>query len=155
VSTISNRPTTAFILSLIGGILVLLVSLGLAVIGAALTFFLAGIGGVFGLWGVVCGIIMIVGGMMMNSHPDQHTVWGTIVLVFSILSLASSGGLVIGFILGLIGGALGIAWRPQLVEPPQRVTPTQTMSLRICTNCGRAIDPNARFCPACGKELPA
>ncbi len=155
MSTISNRPTTAFILSLIGGIFVLLVGLALAVIGAAVTFFIAGIGGIFGLWGVVCGIIMIVGGTMMNGHPNQHAMWGTIVLIFSILSLASSGGLIIGFILGLIGGASGIAWRPQMVEPLQRVTPTQTMNLRICTNCGNAVDTNAHFCPTCGKELPA
>ncbi|MGD0330392.1 MAG: DUF6114 domain-containing protein [Nitrososphaeria archaeon] len=126
----------------------------MAVIGAAVSFFIGGIGGVFGLWGVVCGIIMIVGGTMMNGHPDQHNMWGTIVLVFPILSLAG-GGLIIGFILGLIGGALSIAWRPQMVEPPQRFTPTQTTNLRICTNCGNAVETNARFCPSCCKELHA
>ncbi len=48
-----EKPTAAFVLSLIGGILILLSGLAVAAIGAALTFFLGGIGGLFGLIGAL------------------------------------------------------------------------------------------------------
>ncbi|MEM4545186.1 MAG: DUF6114 domain-containing protein [Nitrososphaerota archaeon] len=33
-------------------------------------------------------------------------------LIFSIISLVSMGGFIIGAILGIVGGALAIAWKP-------------------------------------------
>ena len=98
----AERPTAAFVLSLIGGIIVLLVGFFVMIAGAAVTFFIGGIGGVIGFFGVVCGILMIVGAAMLNSRPEQHTTWGVIVLVFSTLSwFGAVGGLVIGFIKSL------------------------------------------------------
>jgi hypothetical protein len=145
--SVTDRPSAAFILSLIGGIFVLLVGLLLAFVGAVLTFWIFGVGAVIGLWGVLCGIIMIVGSVMMYTRPWQHYTWGIVVLLFSIFSLGATGGLVIGFILGLIGGALSISWRPHAAAP------TQPTNLRMCPNCGRFVDPNVKFCPFCGKQL--
>jgi hypothetical protein len=132
-----------------GDIFVILCGLFLAVVGALVTFFALGIGAVFGLWGVICGVIMVVGGAIMNSRPQQHWMWGMIVLIFSILSLGSLGGLFMGFILGLIGGALGMAWRPSPAEP------VQPMNLWVCPSCGGTANPNASFCPHCGRQMPA
>jgi hypothetical protein len=142
----AEKPTAAIVLSIIGGIFVLLFGLFLALVGALLTFFALGVRAIFGLWGVLCGSVMILGGAMMNSRPEQHTAWGAIVLIFSILSLGSLGGLGLGFVLGLIGGALGIAWKPV-------ATGLRSASPRICPNCGRSIDPSVRFCPSCGKQV--
>jgi hypothetical protein len=140
-------PTAAFILSLVGGITVLLVGIVITIAGAALTFFLQGIGGLLGLPGVLWGILMIVCAVMMRSRPAQHATWGSLVVVFSLLSwFGAFGGLVVGFLLGLIGGILGITWKPSTVSQ-QAVT-------RMCPSCGRAIDPNVKFCPHCGKALP-
>jgi hypothetical protein len=145
----SEKPTVAIALSVIGGILVLVVGLLLALVGAIATFFVLGVGAIFGLWGVACGIIMIIGGGMMSSRPEEHATWGVLVLIFSVLSLGGLGGLGLGFILGLIGGALGISWKPFVS------TSAQPGGVRYCPNCGKAVSPGAGFCPYCGSQVPA
>jgi hypothetical protein len=144
-----ERPTAAFILSLIGGIIILLSGLAVATIGAAVTFFLAGIVGIFGLIGAVWGILIIVFAVMLNSNPRSHTTYGALILVFSLLSwFGSFGGFFIGFLLALIGGILALVWHPSAPAP------AQTPITRICPNCGRVISEDTKFCPACGKQLP-
>ncbi len=145
----SEKPTTAFILSLIGGIFVVIGGLATAAIGAALTFFIGGIGGIFGLIGVVWGILIIVFAVMLNSNPNNHASYGALILVFSIVSwFGSFGGLLIGFLLGLVGGILAIVWHPSVQ------TPAQAPITRICPSCGRVIGNDTKFCPSCGKQLP-
>lgn len=114
-----EKPTAAFVLSLIGGIFILLAGVVLGTLGAAFTFFLGGIGGVIGIFGLIWGIIVIIGSVMLYSQPEQHTVWGIIILVFSILSwFGALGGFLIGFILGLVGGILAIVFKPDLHQQP-------------------------------------
>ncbi len=108
-----DKPTAAFVLSLIGGIFVLLVGIFEAVVGAYFLAFLGAVGAVVLFLGVVWGLLMIVGAVMMYVKPEQHTVWGIIVVVFSIVSwYPTLGGFFIGFILGLIGGILGLTFKP-------------------------------------------
>jgi len=64
------------------------------------------------LLGLISGILVIVGAIMLNTRPAEHTTWGTVILVFSIISLLGMGGFFIGAILGIVGGALALAWRP-------------------------------------------
>jgi len=76
-----------------------------------------GLGFVFGLmWilGLVFGIIVIISALMLNRRPHEHTTWGILILVFSVLSAFGSmmGGFSIGVLLGLIGGILAITWKP-------------------------------------------
>jgi hypothetical protein len=61
--------------------------------------------------GLVPGIIVIIAAVMLNVRPIEHTIWGTLILIFSIISFVSMGGFFIGAILGIIGGALAISWR--------------------------------------------
>src|SRR5208283_5298163 len=73
-----------------------------------------GLGFVFGLmWilGLVFGIIVIISALMLNRRPHEHTTWGILILVFSVLSVFGSmmGGFSIGV---LIGGVLAITWKP-------------------------------------------
>jgi len=160
-----SKPNGAAVLSIIGGIIVLLVGVGYWIVGSLLTFFILGIGGIFGIWGIICGIIMIIGGSRMLSFPSSHALWGALVLIFSLLSWISLGGLFIGFILGFIGGIWGIVWRPSVAPaaPPSQNTmpnPQNTAkqstpaSTKNCPNCGATIGANDRFCPTCGKALP-
>ncbi|MDI9642772.1 MAG: DUF6114 domain-containing protein [Archaeoglobales archaeon] len=120
----SEKPTAAFILSLIGGILILLSGLVFAVfygiLGTAMSFVPgigAPIGGLLiglGIVGLVFGVLVIVGALMINSGEKGRVTTGSIiVLVFSILSLfVVGGGFIIGFLLGLIGSIIGLAWKP-------------------------------------------
>ena len=150
--TEEKAPTAAFVLSLIGGIIVLIAGIVVAAVGAVLTFFLGGIGGVFGLLGVLWGILTIVSAAMLHARPAQHQTWGALIVVFSLLSwFGSFGGAVVGFVLGLIGGILGIVWHPAGSPPAQM---TQTSMTRTCLNCGRTVNQDAKFCPNCGKALP-
>ena len=70
---------------------------------------------IWGSIGVVCGIIMIVGSLLMNSENKSRVRAGAIlVLVFTIIgSLFTIGGFIIGFILGLVGSILGLTLKPQ------------------------------------------
>lgn len=112
-----QRPTAAFVLSLIGGLIIFFTGIVLSFIGAIVTIFIGGIGGIIGIFGIVWGILVIIGAIMMYTRPDQHVIWGIVVLIFSILSwFGAAGGLIIGFILALIGGILGIVWKPAGVQ---------------------------------------
>jgi|SRR3972149_1031302 len=67
-----------------------------------------------GLWfiGLIAGIAVIIGALMLNAQPAEHTTWGTLILIFSIVSFFGMGGFFIGAILGVAGGALALSWRP-------------------------------------------
>jgi hypothetical protein len=132
-----ERPITSFILSLIGGVLIFLGG----TLGSVWFIFgsgsLGGFGhmmsGVMDRWhdmmggfgfpygfmtgfsfvGLVSGIIVIIGAVMLNTRPTEHTSWGTVILIFSVISFLSMGGFFIGAILGIIGGAFAISWRPR------------------------------------------
>lgn len=126
----------AFILSLIGGILMLagglLSTLWLMSGGLNVNGMMGGLEGMmngyhnmmasFGMafsfmsglsfLGLLSGIVVIVGALMLNARPAQYITWATLVLVFSMVSLLGMGGLFIGALLGIAGGAIALSWRP-------------------------------------------
>lgn len=57
---------------------------------------------------LICGIIVLVGALMINVRRNEQTTWGIIILVFSIASFIGMGGYFIGAILGIIGGAIAL-----------------------------------------------
>jgi hypothetical protein len=157
-----SYPSAAFALSLVAGIFVLLGGLVVAAIGAIFTFFLFGIGAIIGIFGIIWGVIIIVGANNLRAHPEQHVTWGVIILVFSLISwFGGLGGFLIGFLLGLIGGILALMWQPpQKMATPTYVPPSQPSSTtstaqanRYCPNCGAPVQQNAIFCPHCGNQL--
>jgi hypothetical protein len=178
-----EKPTAAFALSLVAGIFILLGGLLFAVIptiiGVGLSF-IPGLGGVgatfiiFGVLGIVWGILVLVGAIMMNSGDvSKVRIGGALVLVFSLLSwFGAIAGFFIGLLLGLIGAIMGLAWHPsmpqQMQQPmygpqpvygqqqtwgPQPTQQPQQQIKRICPQCGRVIGEDVKFCPNCGKQL--
>jgi hypothetical protein len=151
--TTVEKPSAAFILSLIGGIFILLGGGAMAMLGSWRSSYgyssygnygygmmggygyggwggmmgrgfgmMGGLGYGFGLIGVVgliFGAIVIISALMLNSKPEQHSTWGTLIIIFSVLSMFGSamGGFGIGLILGLIGGILAVTWKPALPKP--------------------------------------
>lgn len=119
----AEKPTAAFVLSLIGAIFYILAAL---VIVAAISTFgflipFAGIAVVFvGGLGLISGVVMIVGAAMMNSSDKGRVRTGSIlVLVFCLIgAIFTAGGFFIGFILALIGSILGLVWKPPVMAPP-------------------------------------
>ncbi len=122
-------PSIAVILSIIGGILILISGLVLFGVGIAGAPVVPGVGVSVllgaGVWGIICGIIVIVAGYMVSSRPMSHSAYGIIVLIFSILSFAESGGYIIGGVLGIIGGLWAIFWKPKMAATPV-ITRTET-----------------------------
>ena len=124
-----NMSMTAFILSLIGGILMLInggISLMmLTFYGEDFGFMWGMMGGYMGMMGslgfpfgsflglmivgLVCGIIVTISALMLNSRPAEHRSWGVVILIFSVISFLGMGGFYIGAILGIIGGALALS----------------------------------------------
>jgi hypothetical protein len=131
-----ERPTVAVILSIIGGVLML--------VGGSMAFMMlsynnggfgmmSGFGGMMGSYrgmmdglgfpyglmsglmfvSLVSGVLVIIGAVMIDMHPSQSSTWGITVLVFSIVSFLGMGGFLIGAVLGIVGGALALSWKPK------------------------------------------
>jgi hypothetical protein len=104
-------------LSLIAGILVLIQGIiriargELNILGVLDEFRRRILGGLaleaIGAIAIVFGILILIGAILLYK-PGYETAGGIIVLVFSVLSILTGGGFVAGFILGIIGGALGL-----------------------------------------------
>lgn len=127
-----ERPDIAVILSLIGGILILLGGAAMSMFTLGIFGMMGGFGGMMGgyagmmgsfgfpfgfmgglsLVGLVSGVFVIVGAVMLSSRPAEHQAWGTIVLIFSAISLLGMGGFLVGAILGIIGGAFALGSKP-------------------------------------------
>ena len=43
---------------------------------------------------------------------DRKKAWGIMIMVFSLSSVITGGGFIIGFILGIIGGTFALSWKP-------------------------------------------
>jgi len=105
-----QKPTGAFILSLIGGIFVLIGGLVLGALGTVIAIFTYGAGLVLWIFALF-GIIIIIGAIMISIYPSSAKAWGVAILILGIISLI---GIVtaLGGLLSIIGGALAIAWNP-------------------------------------------
>jgi MFS family permease len=135
------KPTTAFVLILIGGILILINAVifiyastiaGEVVKKLNLTSMYPGIAEmvgttllVMGIIGLVFAVLVIIGSALVYSGVPGKVKAGSILgLVFGILSILIGGGFIIGPILALIGGILGLRWKPR--SPPPAPTPAPT-----------------------------
>jgi hypothetical protein len=168
---VQNKPTAAYILALVGGILGLLGSITLIILGATANYAYNSFAGYFGaytpfglgwslliglgVWMLISSILITVFAIKLNANPLEHTKWGALILVFSFIGLG--GGL-----LGMIGGILALFYKPilvgaaqQYVSSPQAYGPPsqQQPMTRVCPQCGRIVQANERFCPNCGKQL--
>lgn len=121
--TAPKRATIGFALSLVAGIFILLGGLAFIALQSFLNSIIdivpipvaiPGLGiaesvfATIGAIGVVIAIIVLVGAFLIYM-PGKELIGGIIVLIFSIVSIVAMGGFFIGMILGIIGGALGIA----------------------------------------------
>jgi hypothetical protein len=116
--SVARKAFTGFVLSLIAGILVLIdgivvytnsdlfkevfTSLGFNEKPLGLGF------DVLGGIAIVFAIVIFIGAYLVYT-PRKEMIGGIVMLVFSIISIITGGGFIIGMALGIIGGALGIA----------------------------------------------
>ncbi len=112
-----EKPTIAILLSIIGGILILILGIIILAVGAAFMAFmvpvwLSSLVSGIGIWGIICGLVVLVASYLCYVKPEPYTIWGILILVFSILSFIEGGGFFIGAILGIIGGIWILMWKP-------------------------------------------
>ena len=165
-----DKPTAAFVLTLIGGIFLLLGGIAVA-IGFAIFF--GGIGAAFGIVGVVFGLIVLLGAVMMYNKPQSHTTWGVIILVLSIVAFPAIWGFGIGSLLAFIGAILALVYKPMMGQGafspsmgapmpmgsmgsyPNYASqgPNMGASSMTCKNCGASTPAGATRCPNCGASF--
>lgn len=119
--SLQEKPEAAFALSLAGGMLMLICGIITYMWFMFRSFsMMERVGVFFGFMaslfiiGLISGIVVTFGAIMLNVRPEEHVTFGTIILVFSIISFLGMGGFFIGAVLGIVGGALAIAWQPRV-----------------------------------------
>jgi hypothetical protein len=58
---------------------------------------------------MISGIMVIIGAIMMGKRSHEATIWGIVVLVFSVVGLTGMGLAILGSILGIIGEAIALS----------------------------------------------
>ncbi len=56
---------------------------------------------------IIFGVLILIGAVLIYS-PGKEAIGGAIVLIFSAISIIAGGGWLVGFVLGIIGGVLGL-----------------------------------------------
>lgn len=154
-----ERPVGAFVLSLVAAVLYLIAALILLMLFLAISslsspfppdaaspfYFLT-------LVAFLCGITLLSLAVGLYVKPHKHKAFGILIIVFSLVGLVSSGGFLIGLLLGIIGGAWAIRWKPAMMPqyPSSVAFPSSTT---ICANCGYANPTDFEFCGRCGESL--
>lgn len=83
---VQKKPTTAYVLSLLGGILGLGLSL-LYFVGITVSGSLTGSTFGLGLWMLMNSILIMFFAGKLNANPLEHSKWGALILGFLILSI--------------------------------------------------------------------
>jgi ribosomal protein L40E len=138
-----QKPDYGFMMSLIGGIFIL--------VDGAVGLMMGIRFGRWAIWiwdfpnselvlgpiGVVLGTLILVAAMMGYKKADKGLIVGTVIIVASIASfILTMGGYVIGFGFALIGGILFVVWEPD--------------ETKNCLRCGKEIKLDSWNCPHCG-----
>ncbi|MCW4002232.1 MAG: DUF6114 domain-containing protein [Candidatus Bathyarchaeota archaeon] len=127
---VKEMSSIAFLLSLIGGVLIFVAGLVSSVwflFGGTVwggfsdmwSGFMGGYHGMMGsfgfplgfmagfsLVGLVSGVMVIVSALMLNFRSHERFAWSVLIMVFSAVSFLNMGGFFIGGLLGLAGGAM-------------------------------------------------
>lgn len=125
-------------------------------------------------FGILVGILIVVGGFLFRSElPGRRKIGGIVVVVMMLIGgIATLGGLLIGFILVAIGAYLGLTYKAKSsgmtfgLGPigsvtlgsnsgpnSQRAISTGTGPTNYCIKCGSQLRPGAIFCQACGERV--
>jgi len=177
-------PSTAYWLSLIGGVLILLGGLAEVLSGillqSTINSIVPGAGALViieGVVGLLLGLVVIYAAFRLKAQPGSARTWGVVIIVVALLSLFGGDGFFIGLILTLIGGILAVSWHPPVMPQPvygqpgyglptNQPTPTGPWgppaapplqpggAQRFCSYCGSPNVASAQFCAKCGAAMP-
>lgn len=142
--SINGKKSTAFMLSLAGGIMILgggIASLVLIFVEIPQSFdMLADLRHSVGeeefrlfqirytVAGISTGIAVILTSFMLKMRPQESKRWGIMVIVLSAMSIMGMGGFIVGMALGIIGGAIAIMRGKSLAIEEQKQFERKTFS---------------------------
>ncbi|MGD0396931.1 MAG: zinc ribbon domain-containing protein [Nitrososphaerales archaeon] len=118
--------------------------------------------------GIFTGALIITGGALLNSDsPGRRKSGGILSIAMMVIgAVFTLGGLLIGFILVLIGSVIGLTYKgePDVVvgvtpmgpawSAPVGESPTAQRPVKFCIKCGSALYEGAVFCGVCGAPIP-
>lgn len=130
-----KRPFSGAVLSILSGIIILYVPAQLYEVAAA--------PGSMIVVGLLLGGLTLLMGVLSLIMPKLSTLLGLIAILSASLSIMGAlGGFLIGTVLGIIGGALCIAWKPEfaLKETISGSSHDQTAEIEVAS--GKEILPD-------------
>ncbi len=106
------KPTAAFALSIIAGLVTIL---GAFLLTSSPLFLITdpSLAVMVQIWGTIAGLLVMVGSWLLYNNAAQRKLGSILVLVFSLISLN-----ILGLILGLIGGFLGFTFKSSSTTSP-------------------------------------
>lgn len=111
---VERKPTAAFVLSVIAGLVTILGAFLLTSSQLSLMTDPA-LASMVQIWGAIAGLLVIAGSWLLYNNSAQRKLGSTLVLVFSLVSMN-----VLGLILGLIGGFLGFTYKGSTTQSSGR-----------------------------------
>ncbi|MEU6961979.1 DUF6114 domain-containing protein [Streptomyces chrestomyceticus] len=118
-----QRPFWGGVLTLLAGFPIMYIPYANLTIGS-LTVRMATTAGAGSL---IIGVLLVVLGLTMWFQPASRVFAGVAAILLSLVSLVVSnfGAFVVGFLLGLIGGALAVSWAPGKPVAPEGGEPAR------------------------------
>jgi len=137
---VEGKPVAPFILGLIAGIFIFLGAIVMSMFAFGTASMMGSMGGAMSgmmsnmyagmsmgmmmgfapaltVVGIASGVMVILGSVMVYTHPSESQLWGAIILAFSVVSIIGGmGGFLVGLILGVVGGVLALTWRAPAVK---------------------------------------
>jgi hypothetical protein len=170
INAVPEKPIASFVISLIGGIIILVGSAAVVTLPRGEPYYGGMMGGYYyggmmggyyammhgfgfgGGWyyglaatGIASGFVVLVGAIMVYNQPAKASTWGALILVFSVVSFFGMGGFFVGAILGVVGGILALTWAPTALRAAAFRGP-DSLSSRATRLSGNR--PNQRGSPA-------
>ena len=118
-----KRQTRAFIMSLVAGIMILGNATAVAAAATWAPDIFPSIPGSspleaaalysIAIIGLICGAMVLLGAVLLRKKPALRRAWGVMIIAFSIPSVVTGGGFIVGFIIGIIGGAYALSLKPE------------------------------------------
>ena len=99
---------TEYVMGLVGGIITLVVGILSLIFGALWVSVFKNLGIFLGIWGIGCGILIIIGALMFKNDTKSKA-GALLMLIFGIAGVITLQGWLIGPILAIIAGALGLS----------------------------------------------
>ncbi len=131
---VEGKPVAPFILGLIAGIFIFLGAIVMSMFAFGTASMMGSMGGAMSgimsnmyagmsmgmmmgfapaltVVGIASGVMVILGSVMVYTHPSESQLWGAIILAFSVVSIIGGmGGFLVGLVLGVVGGVLALTW---------------------------------------------